>query len=73
MKIYQQPTFKLVEIKYELIADGGQGAPMTPKSLTKAGLKDPEIPENGGVGDVGDGGDAAAYRGLWDEEGVILK
>ena len=70
MKIYQQPTFKLVEIKYELIADGGQGAPMTPKSLTKAGLQDPG---EAGLGCRDDEGDAAAYRGLWDEEGVILK
>ncbi|MCR5360570.1 MAG: hypothetical protein K6E73_00985 [Bacteroidales bacterium] len=73
MKIYQQPTFKLVEIKYELIANGGQGAPMTPKSMTKAGLQDPENPGNVDLGGVGDEGDAAAYRGLWDEEGVILK
>ena len=41
MKIYQQPTFKLVEIKYELIADGGHGGPMTPKSLTKAEIQNP--------------------------------
>ncbi|MBE6332541.1 MAG: hypothetical protein E7070_09610 [Bacteroidales bacterium] len=70
MKIYQQPTFKLVEIKYELIADGGQGAPMTPKSMTKAEIQNPG---EAGLGGVGDEGDAAAYRGLWDEEGVILK
>lgn len=73
MKIYQQPTFKLVEIKYELIAQGGQGAPMTPKSMTKAGLQDPENPGMGGIGGVGDEGDAAAYRGLWDEDGFTLK
>lgn len=75
MKIYYRPTFEIVDIKYELVAGGGQGFNMPYTNHGAQGVTDDPMlddPEEegwggyGGNGNPGDEGDAAGYRGLWD-------
>ena len=71
MKIYNRPTFEFVEIKYELVADGGNeyGGLISATNKGNMGVIDDtgSGSMDGGLGDEGDFGEAAAYRGLWDD------